>query len=68
MEMHDTHGKYKGFIANAILDVLIQHTLLTLYQAMVFMSDKAMDKLVAGIVDQKAKIQSVRIKTDDTGP
>ncbi len=64
MEMHQPGEKYTGFIANKLLDVLIEHTVYTLYQVMMFMSDKAQDKLVAQITEQKAKIQDVRIKSD----
>ena len=64
MEMHKAGFKETDFIANKLLDVLIQHTVYTLYQVMMFMSDKAQDKLVAQITEQKAKIQAVRIKSD----
>ncbi len=64
MEMHAAGEKESGFIANKVLDVLIQHTVYSLYQAMMFMSDKAQDELVAQITEQKAKIQAVRIKSD----
>ncbi|KKM05807.1 hypothetical protein LCGC14_1750310 [marine sediment metagenome] len=66
MEMHPVHEKNKGFVANKLLDVLIQHTICTLYQVMMFMSDAAQDTLVDEITKQKNKIQEVRIKSNDS--
>ena len=68
MEMYPVHEKNKGFVANKILDVLIQHTIYTLYQVMMFMSDAAQDTLVDEITKQKNKIQEVRIKSNDSKP
>ncbi len=68
MEMHPVHEKNKGFVANKLLDVLIQHTICTLYQVMMFMSDAAQDTLVDEITKQKNKIQEVRIKSNDSKP
>ena len=76
MDMHKTHkqdvekqGHYDDFVAHKLLDVILQHTTYTLYNAMTFMSDKAQDKLVSDIVEQKAKIQSARIGfQDDSEP
>ena len=62
METHSTYKDNEDYIAHKILDVLIEHTMTTIFQIFMFMSDKSMDSLCDRIVEQKDKIQSVRVK------
>jgi hypothetical protein len=68
MEVVESMKECKGAVTNALLDVILQHTTLTLYNAMMFMTDKAQDGLVASIIKQKEIIQSGRMKPDETEP
>ena len=65
MDMHSVHKKNEDWIAHRLLDTLIEHTVIALYNAMMFMSEDAQNKLVKRISAQKDKIQSVRLKDKD---
>ena len=62
MKMHSAHKNNEDWVAHKLLDTLMEHTVITLYNAMLFMSDDAQNKLVKQISDQKDKIQGVRLK------
>lgn len=62
MELHSSHEPSKDWVAHKLLDVLLEHAKYTLYQTMLFMSDKAQNKLVDEIAKNRDKIQSVRLK------
>ena len=62
MDMHSGYKKNEDWIAHKLLDTLMHHTVLTLYNAMMFMSDDAQNKLVKQISDQKDIIQGARLK------
>ena len=56
------HSAFKDTtIAVAVLDVLIQHTLYTLFQAMMFMSNESNDKLVEKIANHRDTMKKARL-------
>ena len=68
IEIMDMHGQFpeksRDKVAHILLDTLLLHTQVTIYNAMLFMSDEAQDKLVEEISNKRDEIQSVRIKSN----
>jgi hypothetical protein len=66
MEMHSGYNGCEDFVAHKIMDVLLQQTVSTLEQSMMFMSDKAQDALLGRLFTHKEMLQKAR-QPDNTG-
>ncbi len=62
MEMHSSYKSSEDHVAHLLYDCLISHIKMTLWQAMMFMSDDAQNKFVDEISEQRDKIQGARMK------
>ena len=64
MEMHSGYKNGEDRVAHLLYDCLISHIKMTLWQAMMFMSDDAQNKIVDEISEYRDKIQKARMKDE----
>lgn len=62
----DVHTGDKAYINELVLNTLIEHTLYTIKQAMMFMTDPAQDRLVRTLSDHAIAVQAARMKKPNT--
>lgn len=68
MEMKNMFEKNSGQIANLLLDTLVQHTLCTIKQVMMFANNETQDKMVDTITDFRDGIREATIKEPEDDP
>ena len=64
MEMHSGYNECQDHVAHAIMNVLMQHTINTIKQAMMFMSDESQDALLGELFSHKEMVQKARVKDE----
>ena len=64
MKMHSGYKGCEDHVAHRIMDVLMQHTITTIEQAMMFMSDESQNALLGRLFSHKEMLQKARQPDD----